>query len=335
LRCDCGGTLLVEREHYDFSGNLLPYFDMRRYLGFLPIGGTYLPPPVPAITPTVSLQLGPIFGLFKLDYLQPGGSFKDRGSFVTVAKLIEEGIDEIVLDSSGNAALSMAIHSLPAGIRVHVFLPAEVVPQKLSLLIRLGTVLHFVDGDRMEAHRRAREFAEREGLAYASHWLNPYFIEGTKTIAFEAYEQADIPDYVLAPTGSGTLLLGLWKGFRELEKMGEIPELPRLIAVQASGYESLCERSNERNDLADGIAIPEPPRLEEMKRALEETNGFCVSVTTPETEEAWDWLMGAGFLVESTSAVVLAALWRLMETGEIPDGSKVLLPLTGSGLKLT
>ena len=335
LTCDCGGTLLVEREYYDFFGNLLPYLDVRRYLNFLPIGGAYLPPPVPAVTPTTSLQLGPIFGLFKLEYLQPSGSFKDRGTFVTVAKLLEEGVNEVVLDSSGNAALSMALYSLPAGIKVHLFVSNNTMAGKLSLLAKLGAFMHFVEGDRMSVHERAVEFAEREGLIYASHWLNPYFIEGTKTIAFEAYEQVGLLDYVLAPTGSGTLLLGLWKGFRELEKMGEIPELPRLIAVQASGYESLCERSPERNILADGIAIPEPPRLEEMKRALEETNGLCVSVTTSETEEAWDWLRRAGFLVEPTSAVVLAALWRLVETGEIPDGSKVLLPLTGSGLKLT
>ncbi len=335
LTCDCGGTLLVKREYYDFFGNLLPYLDMRRYLNFLPIGGNYLPPPVPAITPTTSLQIGAVFALFKLEYLQPSGSFKDRGTYVTLAKLMEEGITEVVLDSSGNAALSMALYSLPAGITPHLFVSYDTMPGKLSLLAKLGAFIHFVDGDRMTVHERAVEFAESEGLTYITHWLNPYFIEGTKTAAFEAYEQVGLPDYVLAPTGSGTLFLGLWKGFRELEKMGEIPELPRMIAVQASGYESLCERSPERNILADGIAIPEPPRLEEMRHTLEDTNGLCVSVTEGETEEAWNWLRHAGFLVEPTSAVVLAAAWKLIEAGEISDGSKVLMPLTGSGLKLT
>ncbi len=335
LTCDCGGTLLVEREYYDFFGNLLPYLDMRRYLNFLPIGGNYLPPAIPAITPVGALQMGSVIALFKLEYLQPSGSFKDRGTYVTVAKLMEEGITEVVLDSSGNAALSMALYSLPAGITTHLFVSYDTMPGKLSLLAKLGAFIHFVDGDRMAVHERAVEFAESEGLTYVSHWLNPYFIEGTKTVAFEAYEQVGLPDYVLVPTGSGTLLLGLWKGFMELKRMGEIPELPRLIAVQASGYESLCKRSSEINGFADGIAIPEPPRVDEMRRALEETNGLCVSVTEKETEEAWDWLRRAGFLVEPTSAVVLSAMWKLVETGEIPDGSKVLLPLTGSGLKLT
>ncbi|WP_297486934.1 pyridoxal-phosphate dependent enzyme [Thermococcus sp.] len=335
LRCDCGGTLLVEREGYDFFGNLLPYLDMRRYLNFLPVGGNYLPPAVPAITPAVSLDVNGISALFKLDYLQPSGSFKDRGTWITIAKLMEEGIREIVLDSSGNAALSMALYSLPAGIKAHIFVSYDATPEKLSLLQRLGAALHFVDGDRITVHGKAEEFAEREGLAYVSHWLNPYFIEGTKTVAFEVYEQVGLPDYILAPTGSGTLFLGLWKGFKELERMGEIARPPVLVAVQASGYESLCERSPLKNNLADGIAIPNPPRLGEMKTALEETNGLCVSVDDMETREALSWLKRAGFLVEPTSAVVLAALWKLIETGEIAEGSRVLLPLTGSGLKMT
>ncbi|WP_297418204.1 pyridoxal-phosphate dependent enzyme [Thermococcus sp.] len=335
LRCDCGGTLLVERGYYDFFGSILPYLDMRRYLSFLPIGGNYLPPAVPSITPTTSLQIGSAFGLFKLEYLQPSGSFKDRGTFVTVAKLMEGGINEVVIDSSGNAALSMALYSLPAGIRVHAFVSYDAMQEKLSLLQRLGAIVHFVDGDRMEVHERAVEFAEREGVTYVSHWFNPYFLEGTKTAAFEAYEQVGVPDYVLAPIGSGTLFLGLWKGFKELEKMGEITRLPVFVAVQASGYESLCERSKLSNPLADGIAIPEPPRREEMEKVLGETGGTCVSVGEPETRGALSWLRRVGFLVEPTSATVLAAMWNLVERGEIPDGSKVLLPLTGSGLKLT
>ncbi|ASJ02528.1 threonine synthase [Thermococcus profundus] len=335
LRCGCGGTLLVERNYFDFFGNLQPYLDMRRYINFLPISGSLLPPATPAITPVSELNLETVTAIFKLEYLQPSGSFKDRGTWVTVSKLLEEGIDEVAIDSSGNAALSLALYSLPANINVHVFLSYDARPEKISLLQRLGAVLHFIDGDRMKVHERAVEFSESEGITYASHWLNPYFIEGTKTAAFEAYEQVGVPDYVFAPTGSGTLLLGLWKGFFELRKMGVVSEIPRLIAVQASGYESLCERSPIQNLLADGIAIPEPPRREEMKRALQETGGTCVSVDEYETENALKWLRKAGFLVEPTSAVVLAALWELVETGEIPDGSKILLPLTGSGLKLT
>lgn len=206
----------------------MPYLDARRYINFLPVSGNLLPPPVPAITPTVELQVGPVTALFKLDYLQPSGSFKDRGTWVTVAKLMEEGVSEVVIDSSGNAALSFALYSLPARIRVHTFVSYDAMPAKISLLQRLGAVIHFVDGDRMEVHKEAIEFAKREGITYVTHWLNPYFIEGTKLIAYETYEQVGVPDYAFAPTGSGTLFLGLWKGFRELREMGEINEAPGL-----------------------------------------------------------------------------------------------------------
>ncbi|NJE61700.1 pyridoxal-phosphate dependent enzyme [Thermococcus sp. 21S7] len=334
LTCDCGGTLLVKRNHVDFFGSLLPHLDMRRYLNLLPVNEDCLPPATPAITPVSTLPIGQVSGFVKLEYLQPSGSFKDRGTWVTVAKLREEGITEVVIDSSGNAALSFALYGLASGIRVHTFVSYDTLPGKLSLLQHLGAVIHFVDGDRMAVHGRAVEFAEKSGITYVSHWLNPYFLEGTKTAAVEVYEQLGVPDYVIAPTGSGTLFLGLWKGFSELKDMGEIDRLPRLVAVQASGYESLCERSPMKNEAADGIAIPEPPRLREMRRAVKETSGLCVSVDELETMGALNWLKRHGFIVEPTSAVVLAALWKLMESGEISAGSRVLLPLTGSGLKM-
>ncbi|WP_456422254.1 pyridoxal-phosphate dependent enzyme [Thermococcus sp.] len=331
LKCDCGGTLLVERDYGTFQPGT--FLDIRRYLPYLPVGG--IPSPVPALTPVSELKIGGVRAFFKLEYLQPSGSFKDRGTWVTVSKLLEEGVAEAVLDSSGNAALSLALYGLSSGIRVHTFVSYDTSPGKLSLIQSLGAVVHFVDGDRMAVHKKAREFAEQRGLTYVSHWLNPYFIEGTKTVAFEVFEQLGVPDYVLVPTGSGTLFLGIWKGFRELMDMGEIDELPRLVAVQASGFESLCERSPVRNNLAEGIAISKSPRLDEIRTALKEADGLCVSVDELETKGALNWLRRHGFLVEPTSAVVLGALWKLVEMGEIGRGLKVLLPLTGSGLKLT
>ncbi len=306
---------------------------MRRYLRLLPVSGDYLPMLVPSITPVSELDVRGVTAFFKLEYLQPTGSFKDRGTYVTVAKLGEEGITEVVLDSSGNAAISLATFAGGAGIKAHLFVPVHTSPGKLSLLQRLGAVMHFVDGDRMAIHKKAKEFAEQSGIIYVSHWLNPYFIEGTKTVAFETYEQIGVPDYVITPAGSGTLFLGLWKGFSELKSMGEIEELPTFIAVQGSGYESLCERSSVKSRLAEGIAITGPPRLEEMRAVLDETGGTCVSVEDSEIEWALEWLWGKGFMVEPTSATVLVALWKLQEGGFIPPGSRALLPLTGSGLK--
>ncbi|WP_367182617.1 pyridoxal-phosphate dependent enzyme [Thermococcus sp.] len=325
------GTLLVERNPETFTPE--QFLDVRRYRRYLPAKGEVVP--VPAVTPVSGLEINGVGVFFKLDYLQPSGSFKDRGTWVTVSKLLDEGITEVVLDSSGNAALSFALYGLANGIRVHAFVSYDTSPGKLSLLQRLGAVVHYVEGDRMTVHERAVEFSERSGITYVSHWLNPYFLEGTKTIAFEIYEQLGVPDWVLAPTGSGTLLLGLWKGFSELKAMGKIEELPRLVAVQASGYESICERSAVKNTLAEGIAIPEPPRLEEMRRALRETGGLCVSVGEDETLTGLRELRKLGFLVEPTSAVVYPALMKLLRERAVAPGSKVVPVLTGSGLKLT
>ncbi|AEC51131.1 threonine synthase [Pyrococcus sp. NA2] len=323
LRCDCGGTLLVKRNYKSFTPNSR-FFDIRRYLQYLPVSPKYLPYLTPAVTPVVNASSDLYF---KLDYLQPTGSFKDRGTYVTMAKLKEQGIREIVLDSSGNAAISMATYARIEGIKLHVFISYDSKPQKVSRLSALNVKIHFVDGDRMMVHEEAIRFANENDIAYVSHWLNPYFIEGTKTIAFEVYEQLGIPAHVFVPVGSGTAFLGLWKGFKELIEMGEIEEVPSLIAVQAEGFESLCERSKRINRLADGIAIPNPPRINEMRRALKESGGFCVSVGEEETLAASHWLKEHGFFVEETSATVLAAYWKAKERGDLWGSS--LLILTG------
>ncbi len=121
------------------------------------------------MTPVSGVNVDGVEVIFKLDYLQPSGSFKDRGTWVTVAKLIEEGVDEIVLDSSGDVALSFSLYGPPSGIRVHAFVSGSTSPGKLHLLRRLGAELHLIGGDRMQVHGEAVEFAEREGIAYVSH----------------------------------------------------------------------------------------------------------------------------------------------------------------------
>lgn len=117
----------------------------------------------------MELALDGVNVLFKLEYPQPTGSFKDRGTYVTIANLMEKGLAEVVLDSSGNAALSLAAFSKAEGISVHIFVPVRTSSGKLELLKRLGTELHVIDGSRMEVHRVAIEFAERRGITYVSH----------------------------------------------------------------------------------------------------------------------------------------------------------------------
>ncbi len=332
LACECGGLLdVINRFEKPFEALLRRrYLDVRRYLGFLPIREEYAPNLTLPITPVVEREICGVRAVFKLEYLMPSGSFKDRGTYVTVAKLKEAGIREVVLDSSGNAAISLALFAGVEGLRAHIFIPKSTSEGKKRALRKLGAEVHEIAGSRMETHEEALKF---EGGTYISHWANPYFLEGTKIAAYETFEQVGRIDYVISPVGSGSLFIGLYKGFRELHELGLMESLPAMIAVQAAGYESLCRRSREKSVLAEGIAIPEPPRREQMLRIIEETGGMCVSVRDEEVESALRELWRMGFLVEPTSAVVLAALRKITARGLVEEGARVLLPLTGSGLK--
>jgi len=331
IRCECGGVLdLLSEKELSLNGLLRREFlDSRRYVKLLPISEELLPSIHLPITPIVRKSIGGLDLLFKLEYLMPSGSFKDRGTYVTMAKLKEEGIREFTLDSSGNAAISLALFARSEGLTVHIFIPSYTSEGKKRLLKLLGAEVHEVEGSRMEVHEKARSF---EGGTYISHWYNPYFLEGTKLAAYEVWEEIGSVDYALSPVGSGSLFIGLYKGFNELAKLGKT-SIPRMIAVQAKGYESLRERSVEKSELAEGIAITDPPRREEMKRILSQTGGVCVSVGDEEIERALLELIHMGFIVEPTSASVYAGFKVLANEGFFKEGSKVLLPLTGSGLK--
>ncbi|AIF70254.1 hypothetical protein PAP_09390 [Palaeococcus pacificus DY20341] len=332
LKCDCGGLLDVVNEFEKPLEDLLnsDYLDIRRYLNLLPVNQKTLPSLTPPITPVIERKIEGMKVLFKLEYLMPSGSFKDRGTYVTVAKLKEEGIKEISLDSSGNAAISFALFGKAENIRVHVFIPKHTSEGKKKLLRLLKAEIHEIDGSRMEVHEKAQEF---KGATYVSHWYNPYFLEGTKLTAYEAFEQIGEVEYVIIPTGSGSLFLGLYKGFKELERFGKIKKIPKLIAVQAKGFESLGKRSKEKNMLGEGIAIPEPPRKEQIKSALKESKGVHISVSEEETKKALEELRSMGFIVEATSAVGYAGFKLLLKKELLKENSKTLMPLTGSGFK--
>ena len=275
----------------------------------------------------------------KLEYLNPGGSFKDRGAYVTVARCAELGFKSIVVDSSGNAGVAVALMGLRFGIGVDVFLPRSTPEGKKHLLRVLRARLHEIDGDRMAVHAATLAHAASTSAAYAGHWFNPYFAHGVKTMAYETAAQMPRIDCVFAPVGAGTVLLGLHAGFAELVSCGTLVSLPRLVAVQAAGYSPVCvelgvQDTVGHSHLADGIAIAGPPRKAEIAATVRATGGYGVVVGDPEIAAALSWLTGRGYVVEPTSAVPLAALMRCIRDGRVPAGSTVLLPLTGTGMKV-
>lgn len=276
---------------------------------------------------------------FKLEYLNPGGSFKDRGAYVTVSRCAELGFESIVVDSSGNAGVAMAMMGQRLGIGVDVFFPRSTPEGKRQLLRILGARLHEVDGDRMQVQKETLVCAQT-GAAYAGHWWTPYFAHGVKTMAYEVLAEMPHPDFVFAPVGAGTVLLGLQTGYSELLSADLIPSMPRLVAVQAAGYAPVAADLGAQDDaavqshLADGIAIADPPRRQQIGAAVVATGGFGMVVNDDDIAAALRWLLHRGYIVEPTSAVPLAGLMRCIRDGRVTGGQQVLVPLTGTGMKV-
>ena len=344
-RCTCGKPLDIEVDLKDV-GLMLEKLrtrepNMWRYRESLPIKSVNnIISLNEGYTPLVTRKLYGLEVHFKLDYLNPTGSFKDRGASSLITHLVEIGVDTIVEDSSGNAGAAIAAYSSIAGIKCKVFVPAG-APEGKKLQIRsYGAELVEVSGSRAEVSKAAMK--ESKKSYYASHLWNPFFIEGLKTISYEYVEQTKgySPDVVFIPVGSGGLFLGIYKGFKELKKLNVVNVMPRLIAVQAQGFTPVYDLIYGKHEseipkviLADGIAIPHPPRVDQVVKAIKETKGDVVVVYNNEIIKAFKELAKMGFFVEPTSATVLAALWKSLDLGLVERGETVFLPLTGFGLK--
>jgi threonine synthase len=302
------------------------------------------------LTPLVPGMLGGQRVHFKLEYLAPSGSFKDRGTSVLISALKHWGVTRAADDSSGNAGASFAAYAACAGIAAEVFTPAHASPAKLAQIEVFGAKLNRIEGVRERA-TEALEAATRTGLTYASHAWSPLTLEGTKTVAYEIWEQLSgrmaargaavagdgVPDHFVCPIGQGSLFLGAYRGFKDLGAAGVIARLPKLIGVQSEGCPPIVEALTrgldsaapieKRASVAEGIMLATPIRAREILRAIRETGGTAVAVAEEEILSARAALARVGLFVEPTSAVVAAALLRLNLSGV------VVAALTGSGLK--
>ena len=300
-------------------------------------------------TPCVTLSaLGEILGLAKLhaklEFINPTGSFKDRGTAIMLSVAKELGVDEIVEDSSGNAGASIAAYAARSGIKAHIFVPASAPTAKIQQIRVYGAETHLVEGPREAASQAAEEFCSENSLVYASHNLSPYFIEGTKAFAYEVSAQfgPDLPQHMVMPVGNGSLFIGAWKGFQELQKAGRVATLPRLHLVQAEAVMPIVAACQEidwapgkgARTIAGGISVGDPPRKREVLHVLRSTQGTAVAVIDHAILR-WQRLLAEreGVYCEPTSAAALAGLEALMETGAIQKGDTVLIPVTGFGLK--
>lgn len=343
-RCACGGVFEIptrprlEKDKIDTTASTL-----WRYRAMLPVLKDVISLGE-GWTPLVPARAYGVEFLAKLEFLTPTGSFKDRGTTVLVSFLKELGVTEAVEDSSGNAAASLAAYCARAKIQCKIFVPAHASPAKLKQIRAYGAELIPVEGPRENASYAAQQAAESS--YYASHVYSPLILEGTKTIAYELWEQLGgrAPDAMLFPTGHGTLLLGAYYGFRDLLEAGLIEKIPALHAVQAEAcaplYRVYTEDLTELPDvpqgetIAEGIRICRPARWKTIIKAIRETGGSVITVSESEILSAQHELAHQGLYVEPTSAVAVAGLHRQLQAGEdVRSRRSLVIPLTGSGLK--
>ena len=300
-------------------------------------------------TPTVTLGEGgtPLVDApawdaqFKLEYVFPTGSFKDRGATVTLSRAAALGVDRVVEDSSGNAGAAVATYAARAGIDAEVYVPADVKPSKLTAIRRAGAEPVRIEGTRGDVTDACLAAVADGDAWYASHAWRPSFLAGTATVAYEIAAERGwtAPDAVVVPLGHGTLLLGAYRGFRALVAAGWVESMPRLLAAQAAGTAPVvADRDGPAaaagdNDRADGIQIADPVRRAEIHTALRETDGDAVAVSSAAVETELDRLGRAGFYTEPTCATAPAALRQFRDRGTLAPDADVVVPLTGSGLK--
>ncbi|MFC6874388.1 pyridoxal-phosphate dependent enzyme [Halobellus marinus] len=278
---------------------------------------------------------------FKLEYVFPTGSFKDRGAAVTLSLADELGVDRAVEDSSGNAGAAIATYAARAGIDAEIYVPTSVKPAKRRAIEQVGATPVPIEGSRADVTAACVDAVESGDAWYASHAWNPAFLSGTATFAYELCAQRDwtAPDAVVTPLGHGTLFLGAYRGFRTLRDLGWIDRLPRLLGAQAAGYAPIAaalhgdDAADGDNEIADGIQIREPVRKDEILAAIEETDGDAIALPESAVARGGDALYERGFYVEPTCAVAPAALELYRERGVVAADDDVVVPLTGSGLK--
>ena len=345
-RCDCGGPLDLEpgqglrRSDIDADDASL-----WRYRAALALKESPRVSLGEGWTPLVTRHWDGVPVRFKLESQMPTGSFKDRGTAVMLNHLLQVGVGPIHEDSSGNAGSSIATYAAAAGLRCRIYVPASAPRGKVVQIAAAGAEVRAIPGTR-EAVTEAALAAIGESF-YASHNWHPYFIEGTKTLAYELWEQLGfaVPDNILVPTGYGSNILGLDRGFDELIRQGEISRRPRLFAVQAENCSALAAAwavgaadyvpFTPTATIADGIATVKPVRTAEVLAALRRSGGGVVTVPEAEIGPALKTLGRLGLFVEPTAATASAALSRLLRDRTIRPDETTIVVLTGHGLKAT
>ena len=334
---------------YDFGSvkefPLLGEKGMARFLPLLPVERMHTKINNLGDTPLVKANnFGSEAGLsnlwIKCENKNPTGCFKDRESAIIISAAIEAGHESVYVISSGNAALSTAKFAKEAGIKCTCFVPEKTSEEKKRLIEQNGAELKEIPGFYEDVYRTVADM-DFPGWNVTSG-LNPYRIEGGKTMAYEIYEQlGNVPDAIVIPSGNGGCLAATWKGFVELKKLGKIKKLPKMICVQISGAAPIKEALEQNkpyvvlgeieDSVAEGIVAQESYNSPQAVLALQESGGYVVEVNDTEVISALEAIIRTESIVpEPTAAATFAALYKLKE----PKDSLIVAVNTGDGKKM-
>jgi threonine synthase len=320
---------------------LLPV-DNDRYITTLAEGGTGL---------HHCQRLGREMGLKRL-YVKnegenPTGSFKDRGMTVALSKARELGKKRVVCASTGNTAASLAAYSARAGLQCIVVVPeGKIAAGKMLQVMIHGASIFEVKGDFDQAMAAVVKLAERRRGFYLMNSLNPFRLEGQKTLAYEVCDQLEgvPPEVLLLPVGNGGNISAIWKGFCEFGKLGITGTRPRMIGVQAERAAPIAKAVKRKQDtiqpvanpqtIASAIRIGSPVNWTKVLHAIDESHGTAETVSDKEILEAQkDLARKEGIFVEPASAASMAGLRKIRESGDIDRSDLVVCVTTGHGLK--
>jgi len=356
--CECGGPLLVRYDldilRHRWRRRDVPNgrSSMWRYSPVLPVSESSIISLGEGWTPLLrtrrmGARLGADHLWIKDEGLNPTGSFKARGLSCAISMCVELGIRKVAIPSAGNAASALAAYAAAAGIESHIFMPLD-VPQANYLECKAyGADVTLVGGLISDCGRMVAERGPQEGWFDVSTLKEPYRIEGKKTMGYEVAEQMnwELPDAIFYPTGGGVGLIGMWKAFEEMERLGWIgSRRPKMIAVQAEGCAPVV-RAFEENEprsrffenaatLAAGLRVPKPLGDFLVLEAVRASHGTAIAVSDDELLDAGIELASLeGIYAAPEGAACVAALGKLLASGFLQRADRIVIYNTGSGLK--
>ena len=357
--CDeCFGPLDV---HYDFPSITKDIFASReqtywRYFELLPIIDKSNIISINAgMTPLVRAEkLGKKIGLnnlyIKNDSVNPTFSFKDRPAGVAISKAKEFGLSSVGCASTGNLASATAAHAAKADFPCYIFAPSDIEHAKIAQALSYGANYIAVDGTYDDANRIAAQIGDSKGVGIVNINMRSYYVEGSKTLAYEVAEQLDwkVPDQLIVPTGSGAMLNAICKGFEELETVSLIDKVSKMHmnCAQPHGCAPIVNAFKNNSDdvipvenpdtVAKSLAIGDPGDGRYVLKRLKQYNGIAQESNNKETLDAILLLARTeGIFTEPAGGVSVAVLKKMVEDGQIDKDETTVCYVTGNGLKAT